>query len=85
MQSRSWKERYRHIPGYVDSTEALIREMQRQGATHLVFDRRTGAEQWPRLASLLEVERPPAGLRPLKPLIQTDDSPPNQVAIYTLE
>jgi hypothetical protein len=82
----AWKERYLRIPGHVDSTEGLIRVMRRQGATHLVFDRRTGAEQWPRLASLLEVERPPpAGLRLLKPPIQTDESPPNLVTIYALE
>lgn len=80
-----WKERYLHLPAYVDSTDALIREMKRQGARYVVFDRQTGANHWPRLAGLLENEPAGKGLRALGPAIGTLESPPNMIAIYTLE
>ena len=80
-----WKNRYLHIPAYVNSTEALIREMKRQGARYLVFDRRAGSSQWPRLAELIDTELPRRGLRPLGSPLTTPESPPNTVAIYILE
>ena len=80
-----WKGRYLHIPAYVNSTEALIQEMNRQGARYLVFDRNVGANHWPRLAQLMEAERPPSGLRPLGSPLTTAESTPNLVVIYTLE
>jgi len=67
------------------SGRAVVAEMRHQGARFLVFDRQSGAGQWPHLAGLLETERPPAGLRALGPLLQTDQSPANQIAIYRLE
>lgn len=80
-----WRERYRHIPIYVDTTPALIQEMSRQGARYLVFDRDAGAQHWPRLAGLLETNTHRPGLRPLSPALLTDELPPNAVAIYRLE
>ena len=80
-----WRDRYRQVPAYVDSSEALIGAMKRDGTQFLVFDRRTGASQWPHLAALMEIEHAPPGLQPLGPLLQTDESPANQVAIYRLE
>jgi hypothetical protein len=80
-----WKGRYRHIPVYVNSPEGLVEEMHRQGARYLVFDRQVGAQHWPRLAGLIEAERPPRGLRPIGSQIATAESPPNQIVIYTLE
>jgi hypothetical protein len=80
-----WKERYRHIPIYVNTVPALVLEMERQGATYLVFDRETGAQHWPQLANLLETSIPWPGLRPLGPALLTDELPPNALAIYKLE
>jgi hypothetical protein len=83
--SSSRKERYRPIPLYVDSAETLVRAMRREGTRYLVFDRQAGAALWPRLAPLVDSDTAPAGLRPLQPPLQTDDAPPNLVAIYALE
>lgn len=80
-----WRERYRHLPVYVDGPESLLTEMKRQGTTYLVFDRQTGAEQWPALAGLMDAERPRDGLRSIHAPIRTDQSPPNLIAIYKLE
>lgn len=80
-----WKSRYLHLPAYVNTSEALIREMQRQGARYLVFDRQVGANQWPRLAELIDPNGPRRGLRAFGSPLTTPGSPPNTVAIYSLE
>ena len=80
-----WKDRYRQVPIYVDSFDSLKREMKRQGATYLVFDRLSGAEYWPQLAFLTDTDRPRPGLTPLGPPIRTGETPPNSIAIYKLE
>ena len=59
--------------------------MKRQGTGYLLFDRQAGANHWPRLAALMEAERPPRSLRPVGNRLTTADSSPNQVVIYTLE
>jgi hypothetical protein len=73
------------VPAYVDSPEALIQEMKRQGVNYLVFDRKAGTEGWPKLASLSDVDRPHPGLQALRQPIRTEESQPNLVAIYKLE
>jgi hypothetical protein len=80
-----WKERYRPIPAFVDSVPALQLEMRRQGASFLVFDRQTGADEWPRLAELLDTDRSRPGFVALGPRLRTDQSPANEIAIYRLE
>jgi hypothetical protein len=80
-----WHERYRHIPPFVGNADDLVREMKREGVKFLVFDRQTGATQWPQLASLMETERPRPGLQALRSPLRTDESPPNSIAIYRLE
>jgi hypothetical protein len=80
-----WRSRYLHIPIYVNSADALVAEMRRQGAQYLVFDRRVGADQWPALTELMESEHPHRGLRVLGSPLTIPGAPPNTVVIYSLE
>lgn len=81
----AWRDKYIHIPVYIDSVPALINDMRRRGARFVVLDRNAGRAEWPGLEPLLNLERPPTGLRPIGPAIYTREWPPNEIVIYTLE
>jgi hypothetical protein len=79
-----WRAKYVHIPVYVDSVPTLISDMRRRGARYVVFDRNAGRAEWPGLLPLLNVEQPPAGLRPIGPAIYSREWPPNEIVVYQL-
>ena len=81
----TWRSKYVHIPVYIDSVPTLIDEMRRRGARFVIFDRNAGRAEWPGLLPLLNLEQPPAGLRPVGPAIYSREWPPNEIVIYRLD
>lgn len=79
-----WRAKYVHIPVYIDSVPTLIDDMRRRGVRYLVFDRNAGRAEWPGLLPLLNLEQPPAGLRPIGPAIYSREWPPNEIVVYRL-
>jgi hypothetical protein len=80
-----WRAKYVHIPVYVDSVPTLIDDMRRRGARFVIYDRNAGRAEWPGLLPLLNLEQPPAGLRPVGPAIYSREWPPNEIVIYRLD
>jgi hypothetical protein len=80
-----WRDKYLHIPVYIDTVPRLIDDMRRRGVRFVILDRNAGRAEWPGLEPLLNVERPPVGLRPIGPAIYTREWPPNEIVIYQLD
>jgi hypothetical protein len=80
-----WRAKYVHIPVYVDSVPTLIDDMRRRGVRFVIYDRNAGRAEWPGLLPLLNLEQPPAGLRPVGPAIYSREWPPNEIVVYRLD
>jgi hypothetical protein len=80
-----WRDKYVHIPVYINSVPALVDDMRRRGVRFVVLDRNAGRAEWPGLEPLLTLERPLPGLRPVGPAIYSREWPPNEIVVYQLD